>query len=323
MRNGWKRAEPVPELEQVLVVDREERSLQRREHRQLVVGPLDRGQRRANRLDFFAVVKRLAADEQVRNAARLDRVDVRPRRRPRRSSRTGGTGRRCAAAGSARVARRRPAPRSATGQPFCSSTSQAMNAPTASGSDSSMALADAFSGPAAGVRPRHRQRDDRRLRLVGGAMRRQRHVAGLQRQLVGGHLRRERRVDEPLDRRHAAVARRQLQHASAAALELPADAPVGADVGAAEPVDRLLRIADDEQLAGHGRDVASSRSPSRIVGRQQQQDLGLDRIGVLELVDEDPRELRLQMPPDVASLSRSDRARAPADRRNRARRPPP
>ena len=72
-----KRAEPMPELEQMLVVDREQRSLQRREHRQLVVGPFDRGQRRADRLDFFAAVKRLAADEQMRNAARLDRVDVR------------------------------------------------------------------------------------------------------------------------------------------------------------------------------------------------------------------------------------------------------
>ena len=62
--------------EQRLVVDREQRAAQRREHRQLVVGPLDRRQRGANRLDLLAVVKRLAADEQVRHAARLERVDV-------------------------------------------------------------------------------------------------------------------------------------------------------------------------------------------------------------------------------------------------------
>ena len=67
-----ERAEPMPELEQLLVVDREERALERREHRQLVVGPLDGGERRAHRLDFFAAVKRLAADEQVRDAARFD-----------------------------------------------------------------------------------------------------------------------------------------------------------------------------------------------------------------------------------------------------------
>ena len=35
-----------------------------------------------------------------------------------------------------------------------------------------------------------------------------------------------------------------------------------------------------------------------IVGREQQQDLGLERIGVLELVDEDPLELALQVPAD-------------------------
>ena len=69
-------AEAVAELEQRLVVDREERSLQRREDRQLVVGPFDRGERRANRLDLFAVVESAAADEQVRQPARLDRVDV-------------------------------------------------------------------------------------------------------------------------------------------------------------------------------------------------------------------------------------------------------
>ena len=76
IRNGWKAPKRCAELEQMLVVDREERALQRREHRQLVVRPLDGGQRRADRLDLFASVKRLAADEQMRNAARLDRVDV-------------------------------------------------------------------------------------------------------------------------------------------------------------------------------------------------------------------------------------------------------
>ena len=70
------------------------------------------------------------------------------------------------------------------------------------------------------------------------------------------------------------------------------------DVGAAEAIDRLLRIADDEQLAGNGRDVLPARLV-RIVRRQQQQQLGLQRIGVLELVDEDPREARLEVPPHV------------------------
>ena len=71
-----KRAESMTKFEQVLVVDREERSLQRGEDRQLVVRPLDRGQRGAHGLDFFAAVEGLAAHEEMRNAARLDRIDI-------------------------------------------------------------------------------------------------------------------------------------------------------------------------------------------------------------------------------------------------------
>jgi hypothetical protein len=43
-------------LEQLFVADAEERATQRREHRQLIVGPLDRHQRRAQRLDLVAIV---------------------------------------------------------------------------------------------------------------------------------------------------------------------------------------------------------------------------------------------------------------------------
>ncbi len=78
-RNGWKRAAEVAILEQLLVADREERPAQRGEDRQLIVGPLDRHQRRAQRLDLLAIVERRAADEQVPDAARLERLDVRPR----------------------------------------------------------------------------------------------------------------------------------------------------------------------------------------------------------------------------------------------------
>ena len=50
-------------LQQLLVADRKERSAQRREDRQLIVGPLDGSKRGANRLDLFTLVKRAAADE--------------------------------------------------------------------------------------------------------------------------------------------------------------------------------------------------------------------------------------------------------------------
>ncbi len=63
-------------FEQLLFTDGEQRSVQRRIHRQFVFGPFDRRQRRANRIHFLALVERLAADEQVRNAARFELVDV-------------------------------------------------------------------------------------------------------------------------------------------------------------------------------------------------------------------------------------------------------
>ena len=66
-------------LEQLLIPDREQCSPQRRKHRQLIVWPLDRRERGAQRLDFAAVVKRPAADEQMRDAARFERPHVRPR----------------------------------------------------------------------------------------------------------------------------------------------------------------------------------------------------------------------------------------------------
>src|SRR5690242_17987512 len=71
-----KSASEMVVLEQVLVADREERTSQRGEHRQLIVWPFDRGQGRAQGFDLLAIVKRLAADEQVLHSARVERIDV-------------------------------------------------------------------------------------------------------------------------------------------------------------------------------------------------------------------------------------------------------
>src|SRR5262249_37576605 len=65
---GVKDAKSMPKLEQLLIVYRKERAFQRREHRQLIVGPFDCGERRANGFDLRPAVERLAADEQMRNA---------------------------------------------------------------------------------------------------------------------------------------------------------------------------------------------------------------------------------------------------------------
>ncbi len=72
-------AEALLPLEQLLVADREQRPPQRREHRQLIVRPLDRGERCPDGLDLFAVVKGLASDEHMAHAAGLECADVRLR----------------------------------------------------------------------------------------------------------------------------------------------------------------------------------------------------------------------------------------------------
>src|ERR671911_2683734 len=74
-----KRAELVAIFEQLFIPNREQRTPQRREHRQLIVGPLDRRKRGAQRFDFAAIMKRTAADEQMRDTARFERSHVRPR----------------------------------------------------------------------------------------------------------------------------------------------------------------------------------------------------------------------------------------------------
>ena len=143
------------------------------------------------------------------------------------------------------------------------------------------------------VRRRHRQRDDRRLAVDAWPVTGERDVARLQRQVVAGHHGRERGVHERLDLRHAAKARRQVHKRGAPLLDPAADLAIDGDVGAAEAVDRLLGIADDEEAAGLRLRLAPV-GLARIVGGEEQEDLGLQRIGVLELVDEDALEAALE-----------------------------
>jgi hypothetical protein len=65
-------------------------------------------------------------------------------------------------------------------------------------------------------------------------------------------------------------------------------------VSAAEPVDRLLRVADEEQLAWNGIHVMPARL-TRILRRQEQEQLRLQRIGVLEFVHEETSETGLKV----------------------------
>ena len=146
------------------------------------------------------------------------RVGVRPRDVLAEARRSGGTGRRCAAAGSARASRRR---RPALGDRPAVSLVDEPGDERADGVG--QRLLDGLA-PTPSAEPRRPStaaapaaRRPRAATVVGRTALGERDVAGLQRQLVRDHLGRERGVDEALDRRHAAVARRQLQHPAAAA----------------------------------------------------------------------------------------------------------
>jgi hypothetical protein len=68
---------------------------------------------------------------------------------------------------------------------------------------------------------------------------------------------------------------------------------INPDIGAAETINRLLRVADQKELARNGSSFTPVRR-RRIIGTQQQQDLSLQRIGILELIHENALETRLK-----------------------------
>ena len=83
-----------------------------------------------------------------------------------------------------------------------------------------------------------------------------------------------------------------------------ADAVVDPDVGAAKAVDRLLRIADDEQRTAADREVERvPRVAGWLVRRQHPQQVGLQRIGVLEFVHQDEAEPALKLVADVRHVA--------------------
>ncbi len=75
---------------------------------------------------------------------------------------------------------------------------------------------------------------------------------------------------------------------------------VDRDVGAAEAVDALLGVADDEELAGlrGGRRASPWPWARLLVLGQEEGDLGLQGVGVLELVDQDVVEALLEVAAD-------------------------
>ena len=86
---------------------------------------------------------------------------------------------------------------------------------------------------------------------------------------------------------------RELDRAAAVGAEALVGGEEGGDVGPPEAVDRLLRVADEEEVPGGDLDATpSGRSPptalARVGGRDAHGQLDLDGVGVLELVEQQP-----------------------------------
>ena len=313
---GVEATEAVPVCEERFVVDGEQRSAQGREDGELVIGPLDGGQRGAQRPHLFALVKRPAADQQVPNPARLERVDVGPRHVGAPTVETpeeqGDVP--CIDRYALLLGTLRSRARSLPGHGPAALAHQ----PVDEGADGiGEGHLDGLRGHASAVpvRARHRQRHHARLGRFVWTMRSQRYVAGRRRARItlalppgvvrvlrSPHQRRERPVDQALYRGHRTEARGESDACHAAARESGRHLPIHAHVGATETVDRLPGVADQEELADAGGDFAPVPL-GRIGRRQQQQDLGLQGIGVLELVDEDADVALLRVVADIVVVA--------------------
>jgi hypothetical protein len=87
-------------------------------------------------------------------------------------------------------------------------------------------------------------------------------------------------------------------HHTVGAEQRPRAVPEGG-VGAPEAVDRLLGVAHDQDPAGPQLDVVPARrQPVGVGGGEGEDELDLERIGVLELVDDQHRPPLGQRPPD-------------------------
>ncbi|KAK4045263.1 hypothetical protein OUZ56_032672 [Daphnia magna] len=136
-----------------------------------------------------------------------------------------------------------------------------------------------FNGPIGGLsgeggeRRRDRQGDDRRegVRMLGAAR--------------SQICRREGAVDELGERTSETVRSDERQMLSAGLQDPRRYARVELRIGPAEPVDALLRIADEEEPTATG-GALPRIALQPIVGAQKKEKFRLNRIGILEFVDE-------------------------------------
>ena len=147
----------------------------------------------------------------------------------------------------------------------------------------------------------YRQRDDAGLALDLGRPCGQRDVIGLAAVDGSGHRLRKGDVHAGLDRRHGPEIRGQVEQRGSLPEQQLLDALVEHHVGAPEAVDGLLGVTDDEQLARHHAHAVEIADGGVRAGEQQKY-LGLQRIGVLKLIDEKMAEALLQVFAHVAVL---------------------
>ena len=93
-----------------------------------------------------------------------------------------------------------------------------------------------------------------------------------------------------------------MKERSAPVLHAATDLTIDRHVGAAEPIDRLLGVADDEE-ASRARLGLAPVGLAGIVSSEKEKDLGLQRIGILKLVDEDALEAALKPFADPAVVA--------------------
>ena len=140
------------------------------------------------------------------------------------------------------------------------------------------------------------------VRCLGPGRGVQRHVVGLV-PAVGRppHPALEDLVDGGEDRRGRAEVGRDVLHGSRAQQHL-LGLFVGLDVRPPEGVDRLLGIAHDEQLPGPEAHLVPRPGAGAVFG-QEKDDLGLERVRILELVHQDRIEAALEVGADLAVVA--------------------
>ena len=209
---------------------------------------------------------------------------------------------------------RAPSRGSRTCQPL-SFTSHSMYAAMASGRQ---ALIFSLLMRCIAVRSGRGQNHHGGLRIVGRGVFLERRIARLAAVAIAGHLRREGGVHQLLDRAHRAEALGQV------------------DARYAARGQRLRRHfhTGRRRRGGTCRSIAWDRPPRKacreractlqpvvfggIVGGKQDQDFGLQRIGVLKFVHEDAGEALLQVTADLGDCRAPGCAPAAAGRENRA-----